>query len=266
MPAKNFLKLTDDEKDIPKTSMDELDLVEKDLNKQTDFSNWLGIRVYEPVRFDKSEIVMWNLIRSPPVKLLNIMTIGVFDGPAFLIKDISKLAKTYACIHCRARFTKVCHLQRHTQRCSQGKTVIDCPGDRVKVPQTAFEKAFFPKHSASPESIQWLEQQAKQRKIHIHHAMCGHSGERWIERAPVDGYHPRTRTVFQYHGCYWHGCRKCYPNDRDKIIAHNDQTREDRFKVTVQCTKALRAVKYKVIEVWACQVWQTEAELPRPQT
>ena len=129
----------------------------------------------------------------------------------------------YACVHCRARFTQACYLQRHTQRCAQGKTVIDCPAERVEAPQTAFEKAFYPKHCASQESLRWPEREAERRKILIHHAARGQGGERFIERAPVDGCDPKTRTVFQYHSCHLHGCRKCYPNDRDKIIANNDQ-------------------------------------------
>ena len=172
---------------------------------------------------------------------------------------------SYACVHCRARFTQACNLQRHTERCAQGKTVIDCPAERVEAPQTAFEKAFYPKHTASPESLRWLEQEAARWKIHIHHAACGHGGERWVERAPVDGYNHETRTAFQYHGCHWNGCRKCYPNDRDKIITHNDQTREDRFKATVKRTKVLQAAGYHVIEAWVCEVGEIDVELPRPQ-
>ena len=179
---------------------------------------------------------MWHLQRNPPAKLTNILTIGIYEGHAFVIKDISKLARTYVCVHCRARFTQACNLQRHTERCAQGKTVIDCSAERVEAPQTAFEKAFYPKHSASPQSIRWLEQEAARRKIHIHHAACRHGGERFIERAPVDGYNPKTRTVLQYHGCYWQGCQKCYLNDRDKIIARYEQTREDLFKATAKHT------------------------------
>ena len=210
--------------------------------------------------------VVWHLRRNPPAKLTNILTIGIYEGHPFVIKDTSKLARTYACVHCRARFTQACSLQQHTERCAQGKTVIDCPAERVEAPQTTFEKSFYPKHTASPESLRWLEQEAARRKIHIHRAACGHGGERWVERAPVDGYNHETRTVFQYRGCHWHGCRKCYPNDRDKIIAHNDQTREVRFKATVKRTKALRAAGYHVIEAWACEVGEIDVELPRPQT
>ena len=224
----------------------------------------MGIRVYEPERMEDGEVV-WHLRRKPPAKLTNILTIGIYEGHAFFIKDISKLAKIYACVHCRSRFTQACNLQRHTQTCAQGKTVIECPAEKVELPQTAFEKAFYPKHSSSPESLRWLEQEAALRKIHIHHAACGHGGERWVERAPVDGYNHETKTVFQYHGCHWHGCRKCYPYDRNRIITHHDQTREDRFKATVERTQNLRAAGYHVIEAWSCEVGEINIKLPQTQ-
>ena len=102
-------------------------------------------------------------------------------------------------------------------------------------------------------SLAWKE--SALRKIHIHHASCGHGGERWVERAPVDGYNHETKTVFQYHGCYWHRCRKCYPYDRNRIITHHDQTREDRFKAT----------GYHEIEAWSCEVGEINIELPQTQ-
>ena len=203
--AKSFFNLIVTPNDCRKTSLDELEQVERHLTQKLDFSNWLGIRVHEPECVVRVGEVVWHIRRNPPAKLTNILTIGIYEGHAFVIKDISKLAKTYACLHCRARFTQACQLQRHTQTCSQGKTVIECPAEKVEAPQTAFEKAFYPKHSASSESPRWLEQEAARRKIHIHHAACGHGGERWVERAPVDGYNHEMRTVVQYHGCYWHG-------------------------------------------------------------
>ena len=155
--AKSFFKFIVTPNDCRKTSLDELDQVERHLNQRipNQFSNWLGIRVYEPEYLDGE--VVWHIRRNPPAKLTNILTIGIYEGHAFVIKDISKLAKAYACVHCRARFTKACNLQRYTQTCAQGKTIIDCPAERVEAPQTAFEKAVYPKHSASPESLRWLE-------------------------------------------------------------------------------------------------------------
>ena len=277
--AKGFFNL----KAIPdcrKTCLDELDKVEKYLNEKQIIKNWMGIRVYRPERLKDGEVV-WHLWRKPPAKLTNILTIGIYEGHAFIIKDISKLAKIYACVHCHSRFTKAINLQRHFERCSQGKTVIECPAEKVELPQTSFEKAFYPKHSASPESIRWLEKEAAIRKIHIHHATCGHGGERWVPiksaayrhvnkkgvvSAPVDGYNHETKTVYQYHGCYWHGCRKCFPNDRNKIITHYGQTREDKYKATVERTQNHRAAGYNVIEAWSCEVGKININLPKPQT
>lgn len=35
-------------KDVPKTSLDELDKVERHFNQGKELADWLGIRVYEP--------------------------------------------------------------------------------------------------------------------------------------------------------------------------------------------------------------------------
>ena len=263
--AKSFFKLRDTPTNCVKTSLDELEKVEMHLNKGTAFSGWLGIRVYVPERIDEKEVV-WHLARNPAPQFKNVMTIGIFGKHAFLIKDIKKLAKTYACIHCKARFTQSVSLQRHAERCAQGETVIDCPGEKVEAPQTAYEKAFYPKHKASKESIQWLEYVAKHWKIPIHHAMSGHGGERWIGKRPVDGYNHEKKLVLQYHGCYWHGCPKCY-HDRDKIIERGDRTREDLFQATKRRTAYLRKEGYRVIECWACEVGDKYIEqLPEAKT
>ena len=236
--AKSFFKLRDTPTNCVKTSLDELEKVEMHLNKGVAFSGWLGIRVYMPERVDDKEVV-WHLTRNPASKLKNIMTIGIYGEHAFLIKDIAKLAKTYECNHCHARFTQATHLQRHAERCAQGKTVIDCPGEKVEAPQSAYQKAFYPKHKASKESIQWLEYVAKHWKITIHHAMSGHGGERWIEKRPVDGYVHKEKLVLQYHGCYWHGCPKCHP-DRDTIIERWGRTREELYQATKRRTAYLQ--------------------------
>ena len=82
----------------------------------------LGIRVYEP-----SEDSTWRLIRQPAhYETVGIkpMTIGWYDGHAFLIKDIKKVTNIYACAHCNQQFTQATHLQRHADRCISGKTEV----------------------------------------------------------------------------------------------------------------------------------------------
>ena len=278
--AKSFYKLRNMPSTWEKTSLDELEKVEMHLNKGKVLADWLGIRVYTPELANADEIefgietsprIVWHLMRNPPMRIKNVMTIGIYGEHAFLIKDITKLAKSYECNHCHARFTKASNLQRHAERCSQGKTVIHCPGEKVEAPQTAYQKAFYPKHQASKESIQWLRYVEKNWQFKIVHAMSGHGGERWIEKRPVDGYNDEKKVVFQYHGCRWHGCPKCYPN-REQIIEHGGKTVEELYQATKRRTAHLRKVGYKVIECWSCQ-WLVPGgadkhgeELPKPRT
>lgn len=150
----------------------------------------------------------------------------IHDGHAFLIKDINKLAKTYSCINCQAHFTKACHLQRQAKTCAQGRTIINCPNEQVKIPHTPSERPFYAKNNTSPSAIRWLTRESRRLGKHVHHVACGHGGKRRIVRAPVDGYEPTTRTVFQYHGCHWHQYPRCFTYNHDKIVSHN-QTSED---------------------------------------
>ena len=124
-------------------------------------TDWLGIRVFEPER--EGEEVVWHLRRNTLHVLKDVRSIGIHEGPAFVIKDTNRGARTYVCVHCRARFTQACSLQRHAKTCVQGKTVTKCPNERVEAPTTAYEKEVFP-YNASQESLQWLEQETKSRK------------------------------------------------------------------------------------------------------
>ena len=61
------------------------------------------------------------------------------------------------------------------------------PSQKLEAPETNFERAIFLQaRPAFIESDMWIEKRAKLRKIHTHHAMSGHGGERWLEGAAVD--------------------------------------------------------------------------------
>ena len=230
---------------VPRTSLDEHDKVEMYMNKRKQLREWIGIRVYEPERQENGEIY-WHLRKNPSDKLKNIITTGIYEGHAFLIRDINKLAKTYVCDNCQAHFTQACSLQRHTKTCAQGRTIINCSNENVKAPQTVYERTFYKEIQASPLATNWLEKTSKRLGIHIHHALCGHGGERWILGALVDGYAEKPEIIFQYHGCWWHGCRRCFA-DRNTKMSHGI-TREELYLATEARTKKLREARYRVIE------------------
>lgn len=144
---------------FPKTSLNELDKVERDLNEGKTLNNWFSIRVYEPKREEAGKVVL-HLRRNAPANLKNMLTIGVFDGHAFLIKDIEKLAKTYAFVHCRSRFTKAGNLQRHILTCAKGETQIFCQAKQIEALKTTFEQAFFSDKTITAGAANWIESEA----------------------------------------------------------------------------------------------------------
>ena len=80
----------------------------------------------------------------------------------------------------------------------------------------------------------------------------------------VDGYCPDTRTVYEFQGCFWHGCPTCYPNRHEKHASHCHRTMQDVYEATRQKTQQLRDKGYKVIEMWGCEwdhLQQTQPEI-----
>lgn len=132
--AKSYFKLREAPNDVPKTSLDELDKVERHFNQGRSLTDWFGIRAYEPERQENGEIV-WHLRQDPPGDFKKIITLGIYEGHAFLIKDIRKLAKIYGRRHCRPRFTQAISLQRNGKTYTKGQKMW-CPNAQVKAPQT----------------------------------------------------------------------------------------------------------------------------------
>ena len=191
------------------------------------------------------------------------MHIGIYEGHAFLIKDINKVSNNFTCGECMARFTRADNLKRHAPRCTSGRTNIECPGYRILAPESAFEKAFYPEGCFGIKATCWLKYVSRQSGKHIHHHRCGHGGERFIKGAPVDGYHPETKTVFQFHGCHWHGCIQCFPNleQRNEVIRVDKNgiqtTRKIAYIKTLARSKEIRNLGYNLVERW-------EQEKPSP--
>lgn len=105
---------------------------------------------------------------------------------------------------------------------------------------------------------------AQMNGLKLSRQLSSHSSERWIVGAPVDGYDPTTKTVFQYHGCHWHGCCHCFPH-KDEIINPN-QTRENKFLATIKCTRLLWTGGNYVIEKWVCDDQNTQDSLLKQET
>ena len=61
--------------------------------------------------------------------------------------------------------------------------------------------------------------------------------------------------VLSYHGCFFHGCVKCYKINRNKPVSNEcDEIMDDRYERTLRVRqKILDSGKYRLIEIWGCE-------------
>lgn len=72
-------------------------------------------------------------------------------------------------------------------------------------------------------------------------------------KVKVDGYDPSTKTVYEFQGCDYHGCKKCKPNNRHaKSFHHPDRTLQELYQVTQRKIELLKKAGYSVVEKWEC--------------
>ena len=109
----------------------------------------------------------------------------------------------------------------------------------------------------SREGLLWL---LLQERVYpgMQHALSTR-GEAKLLGVPVDGFHAPSNTVLQFHGCFWHGCVRCYPNRTLKNTV-NGKSFDELFLKTQQRTAQLRAHGYTVVEKWACQFTDGEKQ------
>ena len=82
----------------------------------------------------------------------------------------------------------------------------------------------------------------------------------------VDGYHAPSNTVYEYYGCFYHGCRKCTPTQRQKERnCHPDRTINEVYLATYLKTAILRDAGYTVIEKWGCEFAEQKKTDPELQ-
>jgi len=81
----------------------------------------------------------------------------------------------------------------------------------------------------------------------IKHAQNG--GEQTIDGYKVDGYDPTSDTVYQFHGCFWHGCPKC--TNKNKLNPYSGKSFSELYSST-QAISATLKKKHKLVEIWEC--------------
>jgi len=110
------------------------------------------------------------------------------------------------------------------------------------------------KSNHSKVALEWLHWlNSKLPSPRIQHA--GNKGEYRIPNSnyTVDGYDEVTKTVYEFQGCFWHGCRTCYPNRSETHCQLEDRSMEDVYYCTQRKVADLESPGLKVIQMWECQ-------------
>ena len=97
-------------------------------------------------------------------------------------------------------------------------------------------------------AVQWLTWESAKSGCAIRHQVNGR--EKRIGKRRVDGWCAETRTAYQFHGCFWHGCPKCY--DQNETNSVNGKTMAVLLEDTKKNTAYIRR-HVKVVEMWECE-------------
>jgi DNA polymerase type B, organellar and viral len=111
--------------------------------------------------------------------------------------------------------------------------------------------------SFSTKSLEWLSY-LELTIPSIKHIGNSITGEVEIANMRVDGFHKEKKTVYEFNGCYYHGCPKCYP-DRNDLHTLFKQTLHHVYTLTKEREKRLRLLGYKVVTIWECE-WKKRVE------
>ena len=108
-------------------------------------------------------------------------------------------------------------------------------------------------------AIQWLTRESDRTGCTYRHQ--GNGREKRVGKLLVDGWCAKTRTAYQFHGCYFHGCPKCYDHEETNTL--NGKTMGTLLADTKKHTTYLRR-HVKVVEMWECD-WKRERDPPPRQ-
>ena len=125
----------------------------------------------------------------------------------------------------------------------------------LKLHQPMHKKSYSTKRKAankhtrySKAAMEWLNHIMHTQKIHIEHALNG--GEHTImnSKYKADGYCRNTNTIYEFHGCFFHGCPFCYDGD------HTNAKSKKKFGVlynnTITRGNFIKEMGYNLVVTW----------------
>ena len=119
------------------------------------------------------------------------------------------------------------------------------------------ESAFEMKRLSSHESMEWFFYlRTLDPALDIRHDRNHPAGEVMISRYRVDGFDASTNTVYEYNGCYYHGCPDCMAPDAKHV---SGKTMKQLYDDTQKKKAKIISMGYNFVEMWGCR-WREMKE------
>ncbi|XP_067036362.1 uncharacterized protein [Acropora muricata] len=119
----------------------------------------------------------------------------------------------------------------------------------------------------SSAAFEWLAWEAHLVSTPLRHAHNGGEVRPLPDRRyTVDGFDARTQTVYEFDGCFWHGCPTCFPQRHESHPRLLGRTMDDVFALRQEKHDLLRQHGYLVRSIWECEWSRRRAADPAIQT
>lgn len=115
-------------------------------------------------------------------------------------------------------------------------------------------------HQYSNKFIEWLEYLIYSEKREIVHQLNSSSGEVKIGNFRVDGFEKKSKTIFEFNGCFFHGHPGCIV-DMDAMNPVLKKTYQALYDKMISRQEALEGRGYRVVVKWGCE-WEKERNSP----
>ncbi len=110
------------------------------------------------------------------------------------------------------------------------------------------------------QAFHWLNYMNRYEDKQILHYR-NNGKEKRVGIYPVDGFDPRENTVYQFHGCYFHGhqCRLTTSVNNEQWLSN----RQAKYDKTASTTEYIKSKGFSVVEMWECDFIKFRENHPR---
>ena len=209
--------------------------------KREEFLRWHEARVAEGYVFDLQRD-MQRYCESD-VKLLKAgctKFVAEFEKEAKFDPTEKCLTIAAACI----RYWRKCHLEP--------KTLAVQPPNGWKGAQTV-------QSLKARRWLSWVNHTLRRNPTEADRVQyVDNGGEVRVATRLVDGYDALAQTAYEFNGCFFHGCVKCFPKQRLNVSkARGDRSFNECFDATLRKRTQLKEAGYRVVTKWVCD-WDRE--------